>query len=260
MRQLGGPFSRRGQIRRWGPLARGSARRAPTSARWVDRRKAARSARDPRGRSVLKPVLCLRGRKPKLQALYSTQLSDRRAPSIGRHAAWRHAGCRRLRRRDPHECFGRGAPDLSSPIRASPKRKSISVLEFVEAEIKFGAPANLPSLPGSPAKFLRIRHRSARVFVAGLPPEAPWRRDGSDLSRGLRGRRRPFRSALPVGHRRSPRLRRCGEIRVYQAADRKRGLRQITPFARGPSSSTATRITSSIRRMPQNRRGAHQGR
>ena len=56
----------------------------------------------------------------------------------------------------------------------------------------------------------RTRHRSAaRVRGRPLRRRRHGRRDGSDLSRGLRGRRRPFRSAVPVSHRRCVRV--CGD-------------------------------------------------
>ena len=102
-------------------------------ARWFGARQAAQASRDPRRRSVLEPVLCLRCRKAKLQALRSESSSCRRTPPIDRHAAWRHAGCRRLRGRDPHERIGRGAwisRRLSKPVQ---ERQSIALLELVQA-------------------------------------------------------------------------------------------------------------------------------
>ena len=123
-----------GAVQAWGTLPRRSAgRNSQTSGSMAWRASSRANPRDPRRRSVLKPVLFLRRRKAKLQALYSEQSSCRRMPSIGRHAAWRHAGCRRLRRRDPHECFGRGAwisRCLSKPVQ---ERQSIALLELVQA-------------------------------------------------------------------------------------------------------------------------------
>jgi hypothetical protein len=56
----------------------------------------------PDGGSVPEPVLCLRGRKPKLQALHSA--SHREEPTwAASDAAWRHPAWRRLRGWDPHE-------------------------------------------------------------------------------------------------------------------------------------------------------------
>ena len=92
--------------------------------------KAAQGARDPGRGAIPEPVLCLRGREPKLQALYSASSSDRQT-RLARHAAWRHAGCRRLRGRYPHECSRRGAwiyRRLSEPVQS---RKRIFVLELV---------------------------------------------------------------------------------------------------------------------------------
>ena len=54
------------------------------------RNQAAQTPRDPRRRSVLEPVLCLRCRKAELQALRSEPATRGQTP-IGRHAAWRHA-------------------------------------------------------------------------------------------------------------------------------------------------------------------------
>ena len=72
----------------------------------------------------------LRGRKPKLQALYSVPSSNRQT-RLARHVAWRHAGRRRLRGWYPHECSRRGAwiyRRLSKPVQS---RKRIFVLELV---------------------------------------------------------------------------------------------------------------------------------
>ena len=78
-----GPFSRRGRLADGGHCRDARPGETPKlRARWLGARQAAQTSRDPRRRSVLKPVLCLRRRKAKLQALYSEPSSCRRMPSL----------------------------------------------------------------------------------------------------------------------------------------------------------------------------------
>ena len=128
-------------------------------------------------RSVPQPVLCLRRREPRLQALHSAPPAGERARAGG-DAAWRHAGWRRLRGGDPHERARRGAwphRRLSEPVQG---RKRLAVLELVHARASEArGSASRRSLPAS-----RVRSSPITLSIRtacssrGYPPVAPWRR------------------------------------------------------------------------------------
>ena len=93
-----------------------SARCSPPSRR--QRRTGALDSRRPRPKGAARrrqsrkvrgssPVILLRGRNAKLQALHS-RVRDRSSARSRRHAAWLQAGSGRFRRRHKHECSGRG--------------------------------------------------------------------------------------------------------------------------------------------------------
>ena len=165
--------------RRMGEMvpAHGDLGLATLQPRCAESRQTDKDCRDPGRRSVLEPVLCLRRREPRLQALRSAAPAQERARAAG-DAAWRHAGWRRLRGGNPHERARRGAWVSSSPIRASPRRQRIAVLELVHAgepEARGGRALHHCRHHEGDHRRITMSIRTAcssRVY----PPEAPWRR------------------------------------------------------------------------------------
>ena len=142
----------------------------PHKSRWLGGHKGAQAARGPGRGSVPHVLLCLPRRKPELQALCSASSAACGQAAFACHAAWRHAGCRRLRGRHAHECSRRGAwlhRRLSGPAQI---RERCVVLELVHAgEPDPATAASRRSLPASPARSLpNMTSIPARVFVAGL--------------------------------------------------------------------------------------------
>ena len=107
-------------------------RASKLQSRSAESRQTKQDCRRSGRRSVPEPVLCLRRREPRLQALYSSPSPGERARAAG-DAAWRHAGWRRLRGGDAHERPRRGAwiyRRLSEPVQSC---KRLPMLELVHA-------------------------------------------------------------------------------------------------------------------------------